>query len=510
VKKPLLYGPNGKPLAQGMYPSTRNNRRAYRPRPFLNRDTKRNVTAIDRSELVTNSRLLFSRIGNLGTSITDKNSWAFGDGWDAHYTGTNEPWGLAATAFLKEQFYPNCDRHGRYDFKMCLYLSGIAWDRDGDDLMILTEDKNGSGFPKLEFITSERINSGNAVGNKVVGGAYDGNEIFDGIIFEDGTPVAARVLGEQPANGSAIEVYEDIPIGFGGKADLAYLPEWHDQGRGVPLVARPSLDCMDLEDIDEFLKRGIKRASEVGLVSKTAEGEARVGNEIMTEVEVTAPDGTTQNVTYEEVGEGGGIYYMRKDGEELKGLDFKNPHENVENFIKRIERRCIKSVGWFYELINLAESGRAAMRLVCDLANQSIWKQQSLGLRRTWRATRYALAKAQKHGFLPRNPDAHDAYFNWDFGLPKGMSVDAGNDEMADRENLKMGTTSKAILAQKKGFFQKDIQRQRKAEILTNAQDAADIEKTTGGKITFDKALDLLEQRAPNPVQTPLPAPEKS
>ena len=263
---------------------------------------------------------------------------------------------------------------------------------------------------------------------------------------------------------------------------------------------------MDLQDIDCFLKRGIKRASAVGLLHKNAEGEAGLGNEVVTEEETTDLKGNQATVAYEEI-EGGEMYYLRAaDGEDISGLNYSTPHPNVENFIARIERRGIKAVGWAYELIYLNESGRAATRLVIDLGNQSIWKQQRLGLRRTWRAVRYALAKAMKNGFLSKNPDSKDAYFAWDFGLPKPLSVDAGNDEQADRENLKLGTTNKALIAQKKGYFWEDIERQRKLEIIQTAVDASEIESATKGKISFEKALDMLEQRAANPVQSPKPA----
>jgi hypothetical protein len=133
------------------------------------------------------------------------------------------------------------------------------------------------------------------------------------------------------------------------------------------------------------------------------------------------------------------MYYLNSEsGEEIDALKYENPHPNTEAFIERIERGAIGSVGWFYELLNLSESGRAASRLVCDLANQSIWERQSAGRRRAKRAIVYAIAKGMKNGFLSKNQDGIDPYL-WEFGLPKQLSVDAGNDEQADRENLKMG-----------------------------------------------------------------------
>jgi hypothetical protein len=514
MKSPLLYGPYGQPLAAQMYPSLRTRPHLYRPRVQLRRDTKKNISASDRRDLVNTSRQLCSQVGNLGSAVIEKNFWAFGDSWEPHYTGANERWGLEAETFLRDQFLPNCDFYGSRDWNDLLFLMGVAWDRDGDDLMLLTEDQNGSGFPKVALISGARIGNGDNDIETVSGGPFDGSKIVDGIIFDEtGRAVAVRVLGEDE---NKRNTHQDYSIGFGGNGDLAYQPEWADQGRGVPLVARCSLDWCDIQDVDDFLKRGIKRASSVGLKVKNADGQApQLGNEIITSEDTTDSSGAAAVNHYEEV-EGGEVYYLRADkGEEIEGLTYSNPHPNVEAFIQRIERRGLKSIGWSYELIYLGESGRAATRLVCKVGNQSIWRQQKLGMRRTWRAVRYALAKAQKHGFISRNTDKRDAYFSWAFGLPAPLSVDEGNDQAADRENLKLGSTNLAIIAAKSGYHWREIKRQRKAEIITNARDAADIESDTAGKVSFDRAFELLEQRAANPVsqsppEQPEPEPTKS
>jgi hypothetical protein len=79
--------------------------------------------------------------------------------------------------------------------------------------------------------------------------------------------------------------------------------------------------------------------------------------------------------------------------------------------------------------------------------------------------------------------------------------VDAGNDEQADRENLKMGTTTKSLIAQKQGRHWQEVERQRKVEILSLVNDAVEIESASGGKVSFERAMDLLEQRSANPAQ---------
>jgi hypothetical protein len=238
-------------------------------------------------------------------------------------------------------------------------------------------------------------------------------------------------------------------------------------------------------------------------------GDAMVSNlnPITTEV-VTNPDGTTRTINVEELGDGSMIYLDAESGEEVKGINFANPHPNVEAFIARIERRAISAVGWFYELIYLDESGRAAMRLVAALAKNAIWKQQRLGERRALRALRYALAKAQKNGFLSRNPDPRDAYFSWEFGLPEELSVDQGNDEQADRENLKMGTTCKEYVAAKKGRIAEVIDKKRDKEIRRVCELAAGLMKDYPQITDFNQAYQLYEQRSPNPTPSAAAAAE--
>lgn len=495
--KPTLLDSHGRVMAGNLYPNPQHNPRLFRPRYNLQRATKHNVTEYDRSKLVEFSRLLRAQVDVLSTAIQQKNSWAFGDGWDAHFAGKNHEWGEEAETWLRKSFYPLCNVKGRYfDFRRSMELSGKAWDTDGDDLLVFTE--TGTGFPQIAFYPATRISSGkDGMGRSedvVTVAPFSGARICDGVITDrNGRMIAVRVIDEQG------DGYQDIPA---KNCDLAFEPEWADQGRGVPRIATSILRWMNLQDIDEFLQRGMKRAASVGLISKTNGGEAGLGNAAISEEETDAPDGQVgggAKVYYEDVA-GGEMYYLDSNaGEELEALKFENPHPNSEAFIARLERGALASVGWAYELVNIGSTGRAPTRMLADLANQSIWSRQSTGWIRAQRVISYAIAKAMKRGDIAANNDGDDAY-QWEFGLPKPLSVDQGNDEAADRENLKLGTTNKAILAQKKGYHWRQIRAQRKQEIIEQAEDAQDITKETGGAIPFDKAMELLEQRAANPV----------
>jgi len=505
-RKSSILAPNGQPVSYYLYPSPRNNLRAYKPRYWLQDSTRKNVSEYDRKEMVNYARQLSVQIDVLETAITQKNNWAFGDAWDPHYTGRNAAWGEAAQSWLTQVWFPNCNVRGpQYDFKTSMWLSGWAWDVDGDDVMVLTE--TASGFPMLAFYPATKISSGkdsftgSAVRpeTEIQSGDFKGARMFDGIIMDrNARAIGLRIIGEEAGDFQDVSAFN---------ADLAYEPRWNDQGRGIPRVAVSSLTWFDYQDIQEFTKAGVKRASNVGLIIENAEGEATNDANVITADEIidngqTPTDGgslSDRKVAIEELGQGGETYYLSSsEGEKIVPLNFKNPHPNTEAFIERMTRGAISSVGWFAELLDLKSTGRAPSRILVDLANQSIWARQRTGYRRWKRAIGYAIAKAMKIGQIPRNDDGFDPYL-WEPGLPKPLQVDAGNDAQADRESLKLGTTTEAILAQKNhGLHRNEIKRVRAQEIRDNIATAKAISGETG--LPLERCLELLEQRSPNPI----------
>jgi len=495
-RKSSILSPNGQPVSYYLYPSPRHNPRSHKPRPWLSPDMKINVSATDRWELVNLSRQLRAQIDLLDAAITQKNQWAFGDAWDPHYTGKNPDWGTEAQDWLRNVWFPNANVRGpQYDFKRSMNISGQSWDVDGDDVMVLTETENN--FPQLAFYPGTKIGTrGFGVRRSgdddvVSGGQFDGAKIFDGIITNrNGRCIGVRILGEN-------NTWTDVSA---FNADLAYEPIWPDQVRGIPRIAVGILSWMSLQTINEFIQKGVQKATSVGLIHKNAEGEADIGNQILTEEESpTASDSETRKITYEEI-EGGETYYLSApDGESIEQLTYKNPHPNTEAFIERLTRGSVASIGWFLELLNLQSTGRAPSRILCDLANQNIWSRQCTGYRRWKRAINYAIAKGMKIRQIPKNEEGADPY-QWEPGLPKPLQVDAGNDAQADRESLKMGTTNRAILAQKNhGLHYREIDKQREIELNQTIEMAIRISQKYP-QVSFDRALELAEQRSPNPI----------
>lgn len=481
------------------------NMRSAKPRYWLSTDTKVNVSEGDRYELVNYARQLFAQVDVLNAAVNQRADWAFGDAWDYHYAGEDPEWGAEAENFVNCQFFPNCNIRGpQYDWKTSLGLSSIAWDVDGDDAMVLTQ--TASGFPQVAFYPATKISSVAKYGTTqksgnmgvVQGGQFDGQRIFDGVIFDR----SMRMLGLRIAGDDG--EYQDISA---YNCDLAYEPQWNDQARGIPKAATGLLRWMDLQDIDDFLRRGVKRAASIGLMTKNAEGEAPVGNETIIGDENPDSNRTTINgapvadrkIGYEEI-EGGEMYYLSApEGESIEALTYKNPHPNVEAHIERITRGCLASIGWFIELLDLQKTGRAPSRILCSLANQSIGRRQRTGHRRWRRAISYAIALGMKNGYLTKNNNGHDAYI-MEAGLPAPISADAGNDYQADREALKLGITTEAIICQKiHGKHYREIKQQRAKEIMENIEAAIAINKAHP-QISFDRSLELIEQRSPNPI----------
>jgi hypothetical protein len=512
TRQSRILGPNGKPFSIGqLYSTPRYNPKAYKPRAWLSNDTKQNVCEYDRMELVNYSRQLVSQVDLLATAIEQKNNWAFGDAWSPHYSGRERyAWVDEAKEFLEQQFFPYCNVRGpQFDLRESLKLMGKAWDRDGDDLMILTETEGG--FPQIAFYPATRIGTWGENGKRTFrqavaldDGAYRGSKIFDGIILNrDNRPIAVRVLNDD-GNHADISLFN---------ADLGFEPQWSDQVRGIPRIAVSLLRWMNLQEIDEFIQASVKRASGISLVVKNAEGEAAVGNEVITEddstvaadTENTIVDGADDRKVFrEEVAGGGEFWYLDStQNEAIEPIDYKNPHPNTEAFIQRVSRGALSSVGWFYELLNLGETGRAPTRLLADLANMTIWDRQAAATRRWKRIVGYGLAKGAKNGYIRKPRDPRD-YGRWNPGYPKQISVDAGNDVKASIELCKFGLSTASIEIAKSGYHIDYIREEQERELSDAFAMAGRLFPLVSSKgVQYMDLVQMIRQNNPNPVSQP-------
>lgn len=500
-KRPLLYDRHGRALNYGLYPSPRREGlRNFRPRPYgaAARDTSDSYTGYDFWEHLNYGRQLFASLPNVGGAILQKNAWAFASGWMPRFIGKNHKWGQEAFEWLRDLWMPNCNIRGEpYDFNTSLFNDGIRFDIDGDQAMLPVLDEENGNFPKLQFLPAHKITSGNTSGDEVKDGPFRGAKIRDGIIYGRND----QTLGYR---------FEVDPKEYNGKnyidlstynAQLLYEPELSDQRRGISRMARIILDSFDYEDITHFLKRAVKLSSAMAIKKKIREGQAMPGvDPVMTEEDSGNLDsaGAPKKFDVEDI-RGGEFYYLHTD-EDIEEFKSDRPHPNTEAFLQRLESRGLFALGWFYHLIDPSNLSGAPTRLIQDAARKSVRTRQSTGRKRAIRAINFALAVAQENGDISRNPDPDDPY-RWTFDMPAEITVDGGNEEQADRENLKMGTTTLPIIAQKKGHNWEDIINSNKSVNVRLVLAAKELYEETEGFISKGQALDLMSQRNPNGTQ---------
>ena len=483
-----------KGYSTGLYATPRNSQQQdyYRPRPYGVSDLGQAIDEFDWFEILEFSRQLFAQCGNLGSAIVQRNRYAVGSAWKPQYFGAHKEWGTEVAAWLREIWYPNANvRGGVFDFQTDLFVSGVAWDVDGDDVVAfgVREDQ----FPVLKFYGAHEIGNRGLKDNEVKNGSLDGAKVQNGIIVDRNKRfLGVKILGE------TVDQDETIPA---FNCHLNFDPEWRHTNRGIGKPARTLLDSFDVDDIDVFLKRGVKLDSSIGLLHHTESGQAPTVGDIIGSRDDNPPATAVAQDVKVERRYGGEILYLKAGLEEkVEALKSERPHPNTEQFVLRIERRIMRALGWFYELLDPSKIGGASVRMIQDQARMSIEWQQKCMRRRALRCVQFAVGQAMKAGFIPENNDGGD-WLKWGFTLPAQLTVDQGYDEQADRDNLDVGSTTLLDVCGKKGKWWEDNRQQRYTEnlnLIDKAMELVKYAKGKGGDLTLREALDMMQKSGPN------------
>lgn len=471
-------------------PRNTNSQEYFRPRTW-GFDTKRAIEQYDWFELLEYSRQLVTQRGNLGWAVAQKNRYAVGDAWLPQYLGNNTAWGEELEAWLTQVWYPQCDiRGGVFDFQTNLWLTGLSMDVDGDDTVLFAI--RDDGFPLLKFCMAHEIAS--AGDNEIKGGgALDGARIDNGILLDRNK----RFVGVRIVNEDAPPT--DVPA---AQCQLLFEPDWRNVCRGVPRVGKAILDWLDVEDIDTFLKRGVKLDASIGLLHYSEDGGAPTGTDLVLNrgTNNTNTDVDPADVKFEKR-LGGEIYYMRAGkGERIEGFKGERPHPNSEQFVQRIERRGMLAIDWFYEMMDPSKIGGASTRLIQDQVRASIRARQKNLKKRALRVLHFAVMQAQQAGFVRKNPDPDDQ-FRWGFTLPALPCVDQGYEADADREAQLMGNTTMANVCGKAGNWWQDVRKQQATENkdwIDQAIALVNHARASAQELSFAKALEMVKQSSPN------------
>lgn len=405
-------------LAWGMVDAAQpSDRRPWRPVSTI--DIKKEVSSIDFRTLISHSRRLYLNLGPARGAICDKAVYSVGRAWFPRYKGVNEAWGAQATEWLATQWYGSCDiAGGMQDFQTDLLILSIAIDRDGDAGILLTEGANG--WPMIQMIPAHRIwNTPDAV-------APPGFYWDKGILFSpNNAPTSYRILkGQDP------EDYVDVPA-----QDFIHLydPDWFDQGRGFPLFIHAILDLLDYQTLQGNEKLASLISSTIALIETNENGgpdNSTLGG-VLKEGEI-AKTGVTSEML-----DGGTIRYLKAGaGAKLEAWQSNRPSQATMDLLDRMLRNSFAGIGWPIELSWPSKDVRGAMiRSIHSRAGRTVEDRQDLLRKPAKRIVGYAIAKAIKKGILPPCAD----WWKWDFSMPPHISVDAGYDAEADRQDFVLG-----------------------------------------------------------------------
>jgi hypothetical protein len=417
--------------------------------------TKKAISRYDWSQDLSLSRQLFARVGEISGAFRQKATYVIGDSWAPQFQGQNQEWGRLAESWLEYWFSVADVRGGSYDFITSLFVDCIHIDRDGDQAMLMLLV---GGEPRVKFIPAHQIafRSGifqdiNGIGT-VPDGRFKGKKTYNGVIFDDyGREIGCNLLGYNAENDTQYGIDE---------CQILYDPDWSDQGRGIPSVARASMSsAMDYEDILHFIKRQVKQDSAQGLLHYNEEGSAATSEDF-----ITGRNSGEQNqsVKIEQL-EGNEIMYFKSEGGgKLEPFRSERPHPNVDAHNMRLLRGILLSCGWFYELYDPREVGGASTRLIQDQARAVVNHRQRLAFKRWIRAISHGLSWAMEKGYVPRNED--NDWLDFFPTLPAKITVDARYDDKTKLERIRTGGGTYAALFGDEGKnWQKEI-RQRVTE----------------------------------------------
>jgi hypothetical protein len=286
------------------------------------------------------------------------------------------------------------------------------------------------------------------------------------------------------------KTWTDLPA---NSAQLLYEPDWNDMTRGIPRSAVSCLDHLDVEDINHFLKRQVKQDSALGLSVENEAGAPMTGTALVgaTEVEGVNTDNDGNDVEVKDVQieylEGNEIQYFKsRTGGKITPIASERPSPNVEAFIARVETQSLFSIGWFRQLMDPSQIGGASVRAIQDQGRHGVeWRQENLNLKRAKRASIAALSNAQERGIISKN-DKERWWLKLAWSRPAELTVDAGYDEKSQLEHLANGTSTRALVAGKKGRdWETQIFPQQKREVGEILKAAAEMAKTHGVPVSL-------------------------
>lgn len=373
-------------------------------------DAKNELPTQTRSELMRRARWLDKNSGMSRALSRDMQLYSIGDGIRPQGVTSDTEWNKAAERYFQD-WARNADITRRYSLTQLLHITSRTLDRDGEVFAVKSRTKFGK--PAIQLIEAHRCGDG----DKPLPGMIDGIQ-YD----EFGGPIAYRFIRD---DGTA----RDVPA---GAVCHIHDPESISATRSRSPISHGINSLIDGQEILALNKKGVKDQLAVARAVFTPEGTsesagAAFGDEI-------AADGT---VTAEEVNRAiGGSTAILPTGSQVTNLTNNLPNPTFQGFMEHLDRE--PTLGNLpYEFVrDPSKVGGAGVRLVVGKADRVFSHRQMLIIEQLLdKVWAWVIADAIANDLLPANAD----FWRVAWVTPRRVTVDAGRDANANREDIKVG-----------------------------------------------------------------------
>ena len=379
-------------------------------------DSRQDIDAYDRLRLLALSRRLFINNPIIRAAVNEMARYSVGPGICPQARTSDDAWNRQAEAFFY-QFAARADISGMLDFYELQTLASLAIDRDGDVFLILTQTRDGQ--PALQVVEAHRCGTPQGADQKV---------IIDGVQADATGRPLKYFFSNDPANKIFQAIAADSVIHL-------FEPDRPDQFRGYPRTAVALIPMLDRDEVLRMEMQGVKAATSLGMVITNNTGSAQGG------FFGTPTHNTGDAITSETIYSGGGIARL-KPGEAISTFSLSRPNDKLDAFLDQYIRAAAIGMGLPYEFVwNSERLAGTAQRFTLAKAQRRFEERQRLLISKlcgpVWR---YVIGTGIETGALPRN----DEYRNVVWQTPRKLTVDAGRESQAIREEYKLGFTNLA------------------------------------------------------------------
>ena len=455
----------------------------HRPwQPIEKKDISDLIPEVDRVNLQSQSRRIYINFGAIKSAINQRSMFSVGRAFMPEFKGRDLEFGITATEWLNDTFYPIGDsRGGMHDFKTNLFTWSTAIDVDGEIFILLTETKNG--FPIYQGIPSHRI----ATPKGMRDGAMRGGELKDGIIYlPSGTPSEYAFCDKQGVLSEWIPASNMIHL---------YDPEWQYQGRGLTALTHCINDCRDILQSTEWERLAMMQMSSISLIEYNESGGADTDDPRNMLLGGSCDD-PNRGLVVESMDGGTVRYFKSNSGGKIETLVNNRPGNPFLDFHDRLLKSAYAGLNWSYAFYNgHGSGGGTAQRTEIAMAQRAIEDRQDLLFYAARRIVSYAVAKAQKRGDLPASTE----WYKWEFSTPPKLTIDDGRVMKELESAYKLGFKSAGEITSAMGRKYSDVVRAKAEEAALRQVIVKEIEEKYGVSIDSREIIMMTPNDQPDP-----------